>query len=34
MRAAGFVLAQQRPWLGGLLVSQLWCATPEKDPRC
>jgi hypothetical protein len=30
LRKTGFTLKMQRAWLGGLLVSQLWCASPES----
>jgi len=32
LRAAGFQLEKQRPWLGGLLVSELWRACTAENP--
>jgi SAM-dependent methyltransferase len=32
LRSAGFVLTRRRAWLGGLLVSEIWSASPEDIP--
>lgn len=33
LQTAGFVLARQRKWLGGLLVSEIWQPAPTPKPR-